>query len=261
MSVLRHQGATLHYREAGQGLPLLLLHGFPLTSDSFWPQVEALSGKFRLIIPDHRGFGESEGGDQPTTMDAIAWDALAILDALAVPTAVVAGVSMGGYAALALTRLDPGRVKALVLIDTQVGADDTAGKAKREETAKAVEQKGMAVLVESMMPKLLGPGAPPEVRARVEKAIADNSPKGAAAALRGMALRPDSREIVARFAGPILVMVGAEDVITPRANAEEIAGLNARAQLVELPGAGHLSNLEAPEAFNRALEDWLNRLS
>src|SRR5688572_1801209 len=121
MPTLQHDGVTLHYRDEGQGRAVLLLHAFPLSSGSFWPQLEVLSAKYRLIVPDHRGFGRSGTGKGPTEMSRIARDALAILDALKISRAIVGGVSMGGYAAMALTREDPGRVEGLVLADTQAG--------------------------------------------------------------------------------------------------------------------------------------------
>jgi pimeloyl-ACP methyl ester carboxylesterase len=176
---------------------------------------------------------------------------------LKLSTAVVGGVSMGGYAAMALLRENPGRVRALVLIDTQATADDQAGKQRREETAQAVLKDGMQVLVDGMLPKLLAPSAEAKVKAAVEAMIRSNSPKGAAAALRGMALRPDSQDILARYAGPALVVVGEQDAITPPEKAQQIASLIKGAKRVKIPGAGHLSNFEAPDAFNRALDEFL----
>lgn len=164
---------------------------------------------------------------------------------------------MGGYAAMALLRLDPARVNRLVLIDTQCGADDQAGKARREATAVELESKGMGPLVEAMLPKVLAPKAPDEVRRRVEAMMRSVNPESAAAASRAMGARSDSREILSRFAGPALVVVGGEDVITPPAKARELAELMAGSRRVELEGAGHLSNLEKPEAFNAALSEFL----
>lgn len=257
MPSLTVDGVSIHYQDRGQGMPLLLFHGFPLTGDSFQPQLDALASRYRLIVPDHRGFGRSGVSDDPLEMSRIARDGLAILDSLKILTAVVGGVSMGGYAAMALLRENPGRVRALVLIDTQVTADDEAGKRRREQTAQAVLKDGMQVLVDSMLPKLIAPAAEAKVKSAVEAMIRSNSPRGAAAALRGMALRPDSQDILARYAGPALVVVGEQDAITPPEKAQQIAKLVSGAQLVTIPGAGHLSNFEAPEAFNRALDEFL----
>lgn len=261
MIAIADDGVRLHYSDVGMGLPVLLLHAFPLNGDSFAAQVSALSGKYRFIVPDHRGFGRSGAAQGVTEMSRLARDALAILDALDVRSAVVGGVSMGGYASMALAREDPGRVQALVLADTQALADDEAAKQRREETARLVLERGMDALVDSMLPRLLAPEAKPEVRTEVERMIRSNSPAGAAAALRGMALRPDSQEILARFGNPALVIVGEQDTLTPPERAKQMKDLLQSAELVTIAGAGHLSNMEAPETFNRALDSFLSRLS
>ncbi len=258
MAHLTIDGRAYHYREVGEGQPLLLLHGFPLTGASFWPQLDAPPNGVRLIVPDHRGFGQSARGDDALSMDAFASDALVLLDALQITRAAVGGVSMGGYAAMALLRLDPARVSKLVLIDTQAGADDAAGKARREAVAVELEAKGISPLVEAMMPKLLSKNAPEALRGRVEAMLRSADPTSAAAASRAMATREDSKEILSRFAGAALVVVGADDVITPRAKAKEMAELlEGSCPLLEIDGAGHLSNLEKPEAFNHALSEFL----
>jgi len=148
-------------------------------------------------------------------------------------------------------------VKGLVLIDTQAAPDDAGGQQRREENAKATLRDGMEFLVQSMVPRLLPDTAAPEVRAKVEAMIRRNQPEGAAAATRGMALRPDSKDILARYSGPALVVVGEKDAITPPEKAQQMAELITGATLVQVPGAGHLSNLERPEVVNRALEAFL----
>jgi pimeloyl-ACP methyl ester carboxylesterase len=250
-------GVSLHYLDQGSGTPVLLLHAFPLNAKSFRPQLEALSSKYRLIVPDQRGFGESGLGNGPTEMSTLARDGLALLDHLRIDSAVVGGVSMGGYASMALLRLDPARVKGLLLVDTRATEDDEPGKKRREETAKKVSEQGIGVLADSMVPQLLSAGASPELRKEVESIIRTNSPKGAAAALRGMALRPDSREILARYAGPALVVVGEQDTLTPPDAAIAMMKLMANASLLVLPRAGHLSHLEAWSEFNAAFDEFV----
>jgi len=253
-------GVSLHYLDQGKGTPVLLLHAFPLSSASFRPQLQALSTKYRLIVPDQRGFGQSGLGAGATEMSTLARDALALLEHLRIDSAVVGGVSMGGYASMALLRLDPARVKALVLVDTRATEDDEAGKKRREETAQKVLDRGIGVLADSMVPQLLSAAASAELRKEVDSIIRRNPAKGAAAALRGMALRPDSREILSRYAGPALVVVGEQDTLTPPDAAREMKKLMASASLIVLPRAGHLSNLESDSEFNQAFEDFASRL-
>ena len=261
MKTIDVEGTRIAFHDVGSGRPVLLLHGFPFTSESFRPQLDALGGRFRLIVPDHRGFGASgPAGVEATEMSRIARDALAILDSLQIRRAVVGGVSMGGYAAMALLREDAGRVAGLLLIDTQATADDEAGKARRAETAKAIEARGVQALVDAMMGKLVAEDCDPAVRAGVEAMIRSCRPEGCIAAVRGMALRQDSQDMLARFAGPSLVVVGAKDAITPPAKAKEMAGLLAGSRLVEIPGAGHLANLERPAALNAAAEAFLSSI-
>jgi len=253
-------GRALHYEERGEGTPLVLLHGFPLSSESFWPQLDSPPRGFRLLVPDHRGFGRSSLGEGISTMEAMADDVLALLDALSIPQAIIGGVSMGGYVAIALTRRDPGRVKALLLIDTQASADDEAGKARREAVAQEVEAKGLGPLADAMLPKLFAPGAPAEVKARVDRIMRAQSPAATAAAARGMALRTDGRDILSRFGAPCLVVVGELDAITPVEKAKAMAALMPQARLAVIPGAGHLPNLERPDEFQRAVGAFLESL-
>ena len=250
----------LRFRDVGSGPPVVLLHAFPLLGEMFEPQWTALGDRARFVLPDLRGFGESDGGQGPSEMSVLADDVLGLLDHLGIDSAVVGGVSMGGYAALALLRNDPGRVRALVLADTQTSPDDGPARERRETTAREVLAQGATALLPSV-DKLLGPSASPELRARVSAWIAGGSPEGFAAAQRGMALRPDARDILARFGGPVLVLVGADDVLTPPAKARAMAELVPGAELVEIPRAGHLANLEQPEAFNAALGKFLGRVA
>src|SRR5262249_25505430 len=148
-------GVPLHYRDEGRGLPVLLFHAYPLNGDAFEKQVKALSGRYRFIIPNLRGFGRSGLSEGPTEMARIAQDGLALLDALKVDSAVVGGVSMGGYASMALLREDAGRVRGLVLVDTQATADDEAGRARREASAQEALREGPEAVVRTLLPKLV----------------------------------------------------------------------------------------------------------
>ncbi|MFY1831678.1 alpha/beta fold hydrolase [Myxococcus fulvus] len=260
MPTVTVDGRPLHYRDVGQGPAVVLLHAFPLNGESFDAQVKALSGRYRFILPDTRGFGGSGLGEGPTLMSLIAQDTLALLDALDIDRAVVGGVSLGGYAAMALLREDAGRVAGLVLMDTQCTADDDAGKARREASAKEALEKGVEPVIQALLPKLVGSGADSPVGRVVEAQMRAASPQAIAAAQRGMALRPDSKDILARYAGPALIVVGENDAITPPEKAKQMADLVTGARLEVIPGAAHLANQEQPERVNAVLDAFLASL-
>jgi len=260
MLTITVDGIPLHYRDEGHGLPVLLFHAFPLNGDAFEKQLKALSGRYRFIIPDIRGFGRSGLGEGPTEMARIAQDALALLDALKVDSAVVGGVSMGGYASMALLREDAGRVRGLVLVDTQATADDEAGRARRETSAQEAMREGPEASVRALLPKLVAAGPDSEVGREVAALMRTATPQGISAAQRGMALRPDSKDILARYAGPALVVVGEKDPVTPLEKAKQMADLITGARLEVIPDAAHLPNQEQPERFNAVLDSFLSGL-
>jgi pimeloyl-ACP methyl ester carboxylesterase len=231
----------------------VLLHPFPLHGATFSLQLSALALSFRVIAPDFPGFGRSAAPEGVSEMSGLAGQVLQLMDRLGVARAIVGGVSMGGYAALALLRLEPTRVAGLALLSTQARSDDEQTRTGRETTARRVLAEGMEILVESMVPRLLSPRASPELPAEVGQMIRENTPEGAAAALRGMALRPDSRELLARYAGPTLVVSGEDDAMFGPERAHEMAQLASGSEHVRVPRAGHLTHLEAPDAVNQAL--------
>jgi pimeloyl-ACP methyl ester carboxylesterase len=280
--------------DVGAGVPLLLLHAFPLSRRMWQPQVAGLADCCRLLAPDLPGFGGSppwpaaadadrDGGDgggagdggggtsgargsgaaAACRMEDMAAAALAMLDARRVTAAVVCGLSMGGYVALALYERHRDRVLGLVLADTRAAADDAAGRARRLETARAVESGGppaLAALAGSLIPKLIAPRtreARTDLVAWLHREIAAAPPAGIAAAQRGMAARPDRTPLLPHVAVPTLVLVGEEDEITPPAESLVLRDRIPGARLVTIAGAGHLSNLEQPEAFNGALRVFL----
>jgi len=260
MPLLDVEGFPLHYLDEGQGLPVLLFHAYPLGAEQFRPQLEALSGRFRFLVPDGRGFGLSGEADGPTEMTRLARDGLALLDALGIEQAVVGGVSMGGYAALALVREDASRVKGLVLSDTQARADSPEARQGRQAAAETAETQGPEAVLAAMLPKLVAASASDEVKDAIATLIRQARPSGIAAAQRGMALRHDARELLARFSGPSLIVVGDQDAITPPDVARGLADLVPGSRLEVIAGAGHLPNLERPEAFNAALASFLEAL-
>jgi len=244
-------GRSYFYEEAGSGTPLLLLHGFPFDSRSYAPQLAKPPSGFRLIVPDHRGFGRSEFVPGVATMDDLAEDALALLDALQISAAVVGGVSMGGYVAIALTRLDPGRVSGLLLIDTQSTPDDDAGKQRRETVAQDAEKNGVDGVVKALLPKLVLPTSP--ALPALEAMMREQNPLAVAAASRGMAARIDGKDILSRYSGPCRIIFGEQDSIMPLEKAKQMQSLIQGSTLHVIPGAAHLPNLEQPELFAEVL--------
>lgn len=254
-------GIRLHTREYGQGAAVLLIHAFPLSGAMWQPQVEALADDYRLIVPDLRGFGNSEVPPGPYAMETLAEDLAALLDVLGVPQVGIVGLSMGGYVALALLRRYPQRVRALVLCDTRATPDTDEARAGRELNAQLAETQGASAIAEKMLPNLLAPGAAPELRAHLRQIIERNQPQGIAGALRGMAMRPDSAELLPHLSIPVLLLVGAQDSLSPPAEMRTLQQAIPGSQLVEIPGAGHLANVENPAAFNAALGAFLGSIA
>jgi len=255
--------AELAYEESGRGDAVVLLHGFPFNRSLWREQAEALGGSFRVIAPDLRGHGDSPVVDGPATMEAMAEDVAALLDGLGVGRAVVGGLSMGGYVTLAFCRMFPDRVRALVLADTRPQADTEEGRRAREVAALRALREGMGAIADSMLPKMFAPATfngRPEVVGRVREMILGTKPEGAAAALRGMAVRRDQTDWLAEISVPTLVVVGREDSITPPADSETMQSKIKAARLEIIEGAGHVSNVERPAEFNRALTDFLGGL-
>ena len=171
---------------------------------------------------------------------------------------------MGGYVALAFYRLFPRRVRALILADTRPHADTDEARLAREETARRALAEGMHTIADTMLPKLLAPATQrerPHVAARVREMILSTPPEGAAAALRGMAVRRDQTDLLPEVSAPTLILVGREDAITPPSDSETMRRLIPGARMAVLEGAGHVSNVERPEEFNRALAEFLAGVS
>jgi 3-oxoadipate enol-lactonase len=251
------------YLEAGAGWPVLLVHAFPLNADMWRPQLERVPDGWRFIAPDLRGFApaaDPQPAAGPTTVDDFAGDLAALLDRLQIDPAVIGGLSMGGYVTFALFRRSPERFSGMVLADTKSQADTPEGREGRRKMIELVRASGAAAVADQMMPKLLGATSTrtrPELASQVRQMIESTSAPAIAAALEALSARPDSTPDLGRIACPALIVVGAEDVLTPVADAEALDRRMARSHLVVLPEAGHLSNLESPDAFSKALGDFL----
>lgn len=259
---LQINGIRLYYVQAGQGTPLLFVHGFPLDHAIWQAQLEGLADIAHVIAPDLRGFGRSDAPEGVYTMDMQAQDLCALLDELRVERAVVCGLSMGGYIALAFWRKYAARVRGLILVDTRAGADAPAARQGRLEMADKVRQQGAASVAEAMMPRLLAESTRqtlPHVVEFTRTMILRQPINGIVGAQLGMAERPDSTPLLSTISAPTLCVFGAEDVITPvEPEGKSLAAAIPGAKLVVIPNAGHLSNLEQPKVFNAAVREFLS---
>lgn len=250
-------GIALAYRDEGQGEPIVLVHAFPLSGAMWEDQIDALATRFRVVAPDLRGFGASARGSGMASLDQAADDVAALLDHLQIERATLVGLSMGGYIAFAMLRRHRARIARLVLADTRAGADSEEGRLGREQSAQLAEQNGAGAIAEQMLPRLLSAGASAAVRDEVRKIVVANDRAGIAAAQRAMAARPDSNSLLATINIPTLLIVGAADVLTPPDEARAMQRAIAHSTLVEIAGAGHLANIEAPDEFSAAIEAFI----
>ncbi|BDG02790.1 alpha/beta fold hydrolase [Anaeromyxobacter oryzae] len=261
MPVAHLNGTEIHFRDAGSAKDaVLLLHAFPLNSGMWSRQIAALEKRHRVVAIDYRGLGKSGVAPEATTMDVIAEDVRAVLAHLRIERVAVAGLSMGGYVSFELYRRAPALFRGLVLCDTKAAADTEEGKAMREQFARTTLEKGLGWVSDEMIPKLLKPSPDPAVAKEVRHLIAAGTPAGVAAAQRGMARRPDSTPTLAKIACPTLVIVGEQDGLTPPAESEKMAKAIPGAKLARIPKAGHLANLENPDAFEAAMVPFLDKL-
>lgn len=264
MTLARIDDIQMAYTDTGIGRPIVLIHGYPFNRTLWNEQVAALSMSYRVIAPDLRGFGESDASQKPATMNRMAQDVALLLNHLGIVRATIGGLSMGGYVALALYKQLSSRVCALVLADTRAQSDSDEAKQTRAQQAEKALTEGMAGIADMMLPKLLTPetvSKRPEVVKRVRDMMLKTKPEGAAAALRGMAEREDQTDLLPKISVPTLILVGAEDAITPVADSEKIHHAIAGSRLMVLENAGHVSNLERTEQFNHALLEFQRELS
>ena len=242
---------------------LVLLHAFPFDSRLFDAVHPALATATTVLTPDLRGFGAGPALGDPAPdpdLGLLADDVVAALDAVDVDRAVVGGVSMGGYVALALLRRHPERVAGLVLADTRSGPDAPAAAQRRHEVAAAADRGEVAAGRAAIAP-LIADDAPANVRERLAGIAGDVPPETIAWAQRAMAARPDSTPLLAAAGVPVLIIVGERDAVTPPQVARDMAAASTGdlVELVELPGVGHLTPAEDPDGFAAAVTGWLSR--
>ena len=282
MKSLRVNGTELKYVDRGTGLPLVLVHGFPLDHTMWAGQLDGLSRPpdelllgeaflpterippLRIIAPDLRGLGRSPAGDEKVTMEQFADDLAGLLDGLAIEEpAVVCGLSMGGYVAFQFWRRHAARLRGLILCDTRATADAPEVAVARLDMAERVLREGPSPLVEGMLPRLFAKITRQNHPERVEalrNVMMAGDRHGISAAALGMAERPDMTASLGKITCPTLVLVGQHDAISPPTEMLGIAEAIPGARFVEIPAVGHMAPLENPAEVNAAMLKFLATL-
>ncbi len=244
-------GVSIAYQRRGKGVPLVLLHGYPLDHSIWEPVAALLVNDFDLIMPDLRGFGESEAQGINTTMADYAADVVGLLDQLGIQKAALAGHSMGGYVALAFARAYPERILALGLVSSQTQADPPEKKKSRYQEAEHVMAQGVKDVAEEMSVKLT---ADTSLQVILKGLILRQRPEGLAGALRAMAERPDSTNLLAGSSFPLVLIHGLADGLIPIERAENVKEVVPSAHLTEIINVGHMPMMEAERLTANALK-------
>lgn len=256
--------AEIFYDVSGDGPPVVLLHPFPVHHEFWLPISLFLSSRYRLIMPDLRGHGESGLGDGPATMHKHADDIAKIMTSAGVERAPIVGVSIGGYAMFEFWRRFRERVSALVLCNTKAFADTADARIARLEAARAVMQRGTEPFFEGMLQKVLGETtrrSRPDLVEGALRMMRKMSAENVAGVQRGMAERPDSLSMLKTVNVPTLIITGEEDKMTGPPEAEIMKQNISGSQLRVIPRAGHYSPWEQPEEVGRTLRTFLDRVT
>jgi 3-oxoadipate enol-lactonase len=240
---------------------LVLLHAFPLNARMWEDQLAMAERGWRVLAPQFRGFDTVSAEPAASSMDDYAGDVIDLLDALHIKQAVVGGLSMGGYVAFALLRLAARYIHALILADTKPQADTPEAVVARQRMLETLEAKGPSAVADEMLPKLLGDttlAVRGHIVEQVRALVQANSTVAIGGAIRALMSRPDSTPLLASIHVPTLIVVGDEDRVTPPLLSEEMHQAIPGSELAVIEGAGHLSNIEQPAAFNLALARFLD---
>jgi 3-oxoadipate enol-lactonase len=261
MERLRSDDADIFYEVRGTGPPVVLLHPFPCDHEFWNPAAAALDSRYRLILPDLRGHGDSEIGEGAALMQKHASDIARVLDTAGVGKAVFVGCSIGGYILFEFWRRFRERVVALALCDTRPQADTAEARANRLRAAAAVLEQGTEPFLDSMVPKLMGrttvatrPDLVDGARGMMRKMSAEDINL----VQRGMAERPDSVADLKTIKVPTLIVIGEEDVLSTVADGELMRQNIAGSVLKVIPKAGHYAPWEQPEAVGMVLRQFLD---
>jgi pimeloyl-ACP methyl ester carboxylesterase len=254
----------MEYEDQGLGIPVLLIHGYPLNHTLWDPQIQDLQKVARILAPDLRGFGGSDPLRGAYNMELLAQDCHELLNDLGIKQpVVVGGLSMGGYVAFAFYRLFPERVAAMLLTATRARPDSAEAKAGRDKNIELALEGGAPAIAGPMLTKLLSPNTyaqKPELVAAVRDIMESCSVEGIVGALTGMRDRPDSTPTLATIDKPVLILHGADDQIIPVEEAQAMQVAIPGSHLEIIPDAGHLPNLEQPDLFNQAAASFVQSI-
>jgi 3-oxoadipate enol-lactonase len=263
MPLIQAGNVRLNVVERGSGTPLVLVHGYPLDHSMWQGQLDELADAARMIALDLRGFGASDVVPGTATMQQMADDVAALLDALKIAEPVVfCGLSMGGYVAWQFALRHRSRLAKLIVCDTKAAADSPEAASGRRQTADKVLAEGPAAVAEALLPKLFAPATSdrqPQVIAATKRVILQTKPDGIAAALRGMAERPDVTSQLGTIDVPVLVLCGEHDGISPPDEMRQMAAALPQAAFTLIQDAGHMTPLEQPAAVNDEIRAFLAR--
>jgi pimeloyl-ACP methyl ester carboxylesterase len=262
MIALLAGGLELAYDDVGAGVPLLFIHGWPHNRTLWAAQLSGLQTQARCLAPDLRGFGDSSV-EPPYSIDQYADDLAAFLTMLGIESAVVCGLSMGGYVALAMLRRHRGLLRGLILTSTRATADTPEGREKRARLIEFVRDRGVEALASRQLQAMVGEttfNSRPDVLEALRKLMADAPKTGVIGALEAMAARPDATSSLDGIDFPTLVVSGSEDVFTPPDELRALAAAIPHSRLEIIEGGGHVCSFERPAAFNHIVSEFLASL-
>jgi pimeloyl-ACP methyl ester carboxylesterase len=255
-------GAQVFYKIEGSGQPLLLIHGYPLSGELFKNNRSVLSKNFQVITIDLPGFGKSAAPDRKASIENYAKTVLAFMDAMNIKVATVGGMSMGGMTLLEMYKQAPERLKGMILIDTTADPAGIAEAAGWRGNAQQAEQMGVASLAPGLLPRMLTGVSRerfPNQVAHLSSLVKQASLNGAIGGGNALAARPDANPTLPTIKVPTLIIVGAEDNVTPVELSMKMQAAIPGSRLVQIPGAGHAATFEKAAATNRAILDWASR--
>lgn len=263
--IFENEGTPISYDDVGTGNAVLFIHGHPFDRTMWAPQVQSIRWKYRAISPDLRGYGQSSlGSETVNTQESMAEDLVRLLDYLSVERASVVGLSMGGQIAMEFARAFPNRTAAAIFAATFAQAETPEGVVQRNKTADRMLAEGITIIGSEMLSKLISPTSlkrQPHIASTVYQMICATDPVGAAAALRGRAMRRDYRESLTQIKVPCMIVVGTDDAYSTVDEAQVMHAAIPDSRLELFPNVGHMPNLEDEDRFNRQLHEFLMTVS